>query len=191
MQWEFIVALVIAIPIILFPAAFVWYLNVSGLYRVICDTWQKRARRSQAARGHVEGKARALVTVSKRVRTAVLAINRSAISMPREAVLGVATVLGVSTFLAWLLISGLGGSVTLLTLGLVIAILLASLLAAFVWYLNVSGLYRVIRDTWQKRARERRLVRMLRQAMVQMLTETLVEERPVTTEAVARERVTK
>lgn len=38
MQWEFIVALVIAIPIILSPAAFVWYLNVSGLYRVICDT---------------------------------------------------------------------------------------------------------------------------------------------------------
>lgn len=139
----------------------------------------------------MEGKARALVTVSKRARTAVLAINRSAISMPREAVLGVATVLGVSTFLVWLLISGLGGSVTLLTLGLVIAILLVSLLAAFVWYLNVSGLYLVIRDTWQKRARERRLVRMLRQAMVQMLTETLVEERPVTIEAVARERVTK
>jgi len=32
MQWEFIVALVIAIPIILFPAAFVWYLNLGGIF---------------------------------------------------------------------------------------------------------------------------------------------------------------
>lgn len=31
MQWELIVALVIAIPVILFPAAFVWYLNIGGL----------------------------------------------------------------------------------------------------------------------------------------------------------------
>ncbi len=35
MQWEFIVALVIAIPIILFPAAFVWYLNIGGIYAAI------------------------------------------------------------------------------------------------------------------------------------------------------------
>jgi hypothetical protein len=32
MQWEFIVALVIAIPIILFPAAFVWYLNIGWIF---------------------------------------------------------------------------------------------------------------------------------------------------------------
>ncbi len=31
MQWELIVALVVAIPVILFPAAFVWYLNVGGI----------------------------------------------------------------------------------------------------------------------------------------------------------------
>jgi len=31
MQWELIVALVIAIPVILFPAAFVWYLNIGGI----------------------------------------------------------------------------------------------------------------------------------------------------------------
>ncbi len=35
MQWELIVALVLAIPIILFPAAYVWYLNVGGLYAAI------------------------------------------------------------------------------------------------------------------------------------------------------------
>ena len=45
MQWEFIVALVIAIPIILFPAAFIWYLNVGGLYAAI-----KKARARRAAR---------------------------------------------------------------------------------------------------------------------------------------------
>ena len=195
MEWEFIVALVLAIPIILFPVAFVWYLNVSGLYQVIRATWQKRARRSRAAaRGHVEEKAGALATVSKRVRTTVLVIDKStiiSIIRPRGVVLRVATLLGVSAFLVWFLIVGLGGSVILLALGLVIAILFVSALAAFAWYLNVSGLYQVIRDTWQKRARERRLARMLRQAMVQMLNETLVEGRPVAAEAEAQEGVAK
>ncbi len=32
MEWGMIVALVIAIPIILIPAAFVWYLNIGGMY---------------------------------------------------------------------------------------------------------------------------------------------------------------
>ena len=43
MQWEFVVALVIAIPIILFPAAFVWYLNVGGIYAAIKEAHAKRA----------------------------------------------------------------------------------------------------------------------------------------------------
>ena len=43
MQWEFIVALVIAIPIILFPAAFVWYLNIGGIYAVIKEALKRRA----------------------------------------------------------------------------------------------------------------------------------------------------
>ena len=42
MQWEFIVALVIAIPVILFPAALVWFLNVSGIYAVIRDARKRR-----------------------------------------------------------------------------------------------------------------------------------------------------
>lgn len=32
MEWRMIVALVIGIPIILFPAAFVWYINIGGMY---------------------------------------------------------------------------------------------------------------------------------------------------------------
>ena len=55
MEWEFIIALVIAIPIILFPAAFVWFLNVGGIYEAI-----KEARAKRAAHGkHVTKEAKA------------------------------------------------------------------------------------------------------------------------------------
>lgn len=49
MQWEFVVALVIAIPIILFPAAFVWYLNVGGIYAALKQVWERRAVREKKA----------------------------------------------------------------------------------------------------------------------------------------------
>jgi hypothetical protein len=32
MAWQIIVALVVAIPVILFPVALVWYINISGIY---------------------------------------------------------------------------------------------------------------------------------------------------------------
>jgi hypothetical protein len=32
MEWQVIVALVLAITIILFPAMFIWYLNIGGMY---------------------------------------------------------------------------------------------------------------------------------------------------------------
>ena len=35
MEWPVILALVVVIPIILFPAVFVWYLNAGGLYAAI------------------------------------------------------------------------------------------------------------------------------------------------------------
>jgi len=47
MQWELIVALVIAIPIILFPAAFVWYLNIGGIVQAVREA--KAAREKKAA----------------------------------------------------------------------------------------------------------------------------------------------
>jgi hypothetical protein len=49
MQWEFIVALVIAIPLILFPAAFVWYLNVGGIYAAIKEARARRVARKKEA----------------------------------------------------------------------------------------------------------------------------------------------
>ena len=50
MQWEFIVALVIAIPIILFPVAFVWYLNIGGIYAVIKEMRARRVAREKGVR---------------------------------------------------------------------------------------------------------------------------------------------
>ena len=50
MEWYVILALVLAAPVILFPAAFVWYLNVSGLFRVMRDARQRQKRRAQAIR---------------------------------------------------------------------------------------------------------------------------------------------
>jgi hypothetical protein len=45
MAWQLIVAIVVAIPIILFPAALIWYMNVSGLLQVIKEARQREKRR--------------------------------------------------------------------------------------------------------------------------------------------------
>jgi len=42
MQWEFVVALVIAIPVSLFPAAFVWYLNIGGIFQSVREARKTR-----------------------------------------------------------------------------------------------------------------------------------------------------
>ena len=47
MEWYFILALVLAIPVILIPAAFIWYLNASGLYTVIRETQKRRVARKK------------------------------------------------------------------------------------------------------------------------------------------------
>jgi len=44
MEWQIIVALVIAIPIILFPAAFVWYLNIGGVLTMVKELARKRIK---------------------------------------------------------------------------------------------------------------------------------------------------
>jgi len=50
MEWYVILVIVLAIPVILLPAAFVWYLNVSGIYTVIRETQKRRAARRKRAR---------------------------------------------------------------------------------------------------------------------------------------------
>ena len=54
MEWYIILALVLGIPIILLPVAFVWYLNVSGIYQVIRDMRQRQKRRVEALKGAKE-----------------------------------------------------------------------------------------------------------------------------------------
>jgi hypothetical protein len=51
MEWQMIVALVVAVPVILFPAAFVWYLNLGGLLAV----WkERRAREKKPVEARIE-----------------------------------------------------------------------------------------------------------------------------------------
>ncbi len=50
MQWELIVALVIAIPIILFPAAFVWYLNIGGVVHAVREARTAREKKAATAK---------------------------------------------------------------------------------------------------------------------------------------------
>jgi hypothetical protein len=50
MEWQIIIALIVAIPVILFPVAFVWYLNLGGIYAAMKEA---RARRA-AARKNAE-----------------------------------------------------------------------------------------------------------------------------------------
>ena len=49
MEWQYIVAITVIVPVILFPAALVWYFNVSGLLDVIRSTREREKRR--VARG--------------------------------------------------------------------------------------------------------------------------------------------
>jgi hypothetical protein len=51
MQWELVVALVVVIPIILLPAAFVWYLNIGGIIQAVREARERRAAREKAVRG--------------------------------------------------------------------------------------------------------------------------------------------
>lgn len=56
MEWQFIVALVIAIPIILFPAAFIWYLNIGGIYAVVKEARAKRVAHGKGVRKTAKAK---------------------------------------------------------------------------------------------------------------------------------------
>lgn len=57
MEWQIIVAIVIAIPVILFPVAFIWFLNISGILTV----WKEsRAREKRRARARKEALVKAI-----------------------------------------------------------------------------------------------------------------------------------
>jgi hypothetical protein len=48
MEWQFIVALIVAIPIILFPAAFVWYLNIGGIFSRVRQAAEEKEKAAAA-----------------------------------------------------------------------------------------------------------------------------------------------
>ncbi|UCB43660.1 MAG: hypothetical protein JSV77_03155 [Dehalococcoidales bacterium] len=50
MEWQVIVALVVIIPVILFPAAFVWYLNIGGIYEAVKEARKRRVTEEKKAR---------------------------------------------------------------------------------------------------------------------------------------------
>ena len=54
MEWQYILALVIAIPVILFPAAFIWYLNIGGIISAVKDARKRRIVRKEKAKVTVE-----------------------------------------------------------------------------------------------------------------------------------------
>lgn len=49
MEWQVIVALAVAVPLILFPAAYVWYMNLGGILAAL-----RKARKAPADREATE-----------------------------------------------------------------------------------------------------------------------------------------
>jgi len=47
MEWQIVIALIVAVPVILFPAAFVWYLNLGGIYTAIKEARAKKVAREK------------------------------------------------------------------------------------------------------------------------------------------------
>ena len=113
MEWYAVLILVLLIPVILFPAAFVWYLSIGGIYAVI-----REARKRRAARKHEEGETGGLAIIGRRARSSVSAIRRA-----MQAALPVAILVGIYVFLIWFFLAGLGWAVAL-ALGLAIPIML-------------------------------------------------------------------
>jgi hypothetical protein len=50
MEWQIAVALVVAIPIILFPVAFVWYLNLGGIYAAVKEARARKVAQQKGAK---------------------------------------------------------------------------------------------------------------------------------------------
>ena len=51
MPWQIIVALVVIIPVILLPVAFVWMLNLSGFFKVMREVRKRRAQKASVEVG--------------------------------------------------------------------------------------------------------------------------------------------
>ena len=56
MEGQLIVALILAIPVILFPAAFVWYLNIGGIYAAIKEARTRRVAQAKDTKVTVDAR---------------------------------------------------------------------------------------------------------------------------------------
>ena len=59
MGWQVILALVLVIPVILIPVAFIWYLNIGGIHALRKEAKERRAAgekgiKTEAVESHVE-----------------------------------------------------------------------------------------------------------------------------------------
>lgn len=50
MEWQIIVALVVLVPVILLPVAFVWFLNFGGIYAARREAKKSREAQAQSAK---------------------------------------------------------------------------------------------------------------------------------------------
>jgi hypothetical protein len=50
MEWQIAIALVVAIPIVLFPAAYVWYLNIGGVVQAVREAKAAREKKTATAK---------------------------------------------------------------------------------------------------------------------------------------------
>lgn len=50
MEWWVILLIVLIVPILLFPAGLIWYINISGIYTVIRETQKRQAARKKRAK---------------------------------------------------------------------------------------------------------------------------------------------
>ena len=56
MEWQFVIALLVAVPIIIFPVAFIWYINISGVRQSVKEVIERRVAQEKEANNSVEAK---------------------------------------------------------------------------------------------------------------------------------------
>jgi len=125
--WQVALALALALPIILVPAALIWYINIGGIYAAI-----KEARARKIVLGKRQFKVLAAAIV-RRIRIGL------AVIVP----------VGVYASLIWFFLGNFGWQVAL-AIGLALPIVL--FVPVLVWAAVVSGLYLVARDALRRRA---------------------------------------
>jgi uncharacterized membrane protein len=134
MEWQIIVVLAVVVPLILFPVAFIWYVNIGGLTIMLRERRSKKAAAKERMGEIAEEQAVVKVATAqergeRRMRVLTPAGKRA----------------------QW----AIG-----LTLGLPVIIALLPLFpVAFIWYINASGLYQVLRDTRQRQKQRAEAVR--------------------------------